>query len=75
MAELTSSQQVKLDIYKLVQMNNAAAQEAFQFIGDDAMKLELFKIHYNQTNTMTDAVARAIDAARKAQECLDLFGV
>lgn len=74
MAELTTSQHFKLDIYKLVQMNNAATQEAFQFIGEDSMKLELFKIHYNQSNASPDVVARTIEAVRKAQESLDLFG-
>ena len=44
---MTEEQKFQLEIYKLV-MNQKpqAAEEAFQFIGTDELKLELFKIHF-----------------------------
>lgn len=42
MAEITSmteEQTFKLEIYKLVANQNAAAEEAFAFIGSDQLKL------------------------------------
>ncbi|EOO8393932.1 DUF2560 family protein, partial [Escherichia coli] len=42
---MTEEQKFQLEIYKLV-MNQNAAAEAFQFIGTDELKLELFKIHF-----------------------------
>ncbi|MCO9197641.1 DUF2560 family protein, partial [Salmonella enterica subsp. enterica serovar Mbandaka] len=41
---MTEEQKFQLEIYKLVMNQNAAAEEAFQFIGTDELKLELFKI-------------------------------
>lgn len=40
---MTEEQKFQLEIYKLVMNQNAAAEEAFQFIGTDELKLELFK--------------------------------
>lgn len=70
---LTEQQKFKLEIYKLVMTQNAAAEEAFAFIGTDQMKLELFRIHYAAGAANGDATTRAIDAVRKAKESLDLF--
>lgn len=71
--EMTEEQKFKLEIYKLVQNQNAAAEKAFAFIGTDQMKLELFKIHYAAGATIGDATTRSIEATRKAKEALDLF--
>ncbi len=38
---MTEEQKFQLEIYKLVMNQNAAAEEAFQFIGTDELKLEL----------------------------------
>lgn len=70
---MTEEQKFKLEIYKLVQNQNAAAEEAFAFIGTDQLKLELFKIHLNLTNGNPDLVPRVIEAVRKSKEALDLF--
>ncbi len=37
---MTEEQKFQLEIYKLVMNQNAAAEEAFQFIGTDELKLE-----------------------------------
>lgn len=71
--ELTPEQQLKLEIYQLVLNQNAAADEAFSFIGSDQLKLELFKIHYQAGGATSDPTTRTIEAVRKAKESLDLF--
>lgn len=45
---MTEEQKFQLEIYKLVMNQNAAAEEAFQFIGTDELKLELFKFTSSQ---------------------------
>lgn len=71
--EMTPEQQFKLEVYRLVQNQNAAAEEAFAFIGNDSLKLELFKIHYQNGAATGDATTRVINAVRLAKEALDLF--
>lgn len=66
-------QKFQLEIYKLVMNQNAAAEEAFQFIGTDELKLELFKIHFQSGGANSDITARTIEAVRKSKEVLDLF--
>ena len=46
---MTEEQKFQVEIYKLVMNQNAAAEEAFQFIGTDELKLELFKIHFQSS--------------------------
>lgn len=76
MAEITSmteEQTFKLEIYKLVANQNAAAEEAFQFIGTDELRLELFKIHFQSGGANSDITIRTFEAVRKSKEALDLF--
>ncbi|ENT5023319.1 DUF2560 family protein [Salmonella enterica] len=70
---MTEEQKFKLEIYKLVMNQNAAAEEAFQFIGTDELKLELFKIHFQSGDANSDITTRTIEAVRKSKEALDLF--
>ncbi|EOT9481891.1 DUF2560 family protein [Escherichia coli] len=51
---MTEEQKFQLEIYKLVMNQNAAAEEAFQFIGTDELKLELFKIHFQSGGANSD---------------------
>ncbi|HDD9944154.1 TPA: DUF2560 family protein [Escherichia coli] len=69
---MTEEQKFQLEIYKLVMNQNAAAEEAFQFIGTDELKLELFKIHQSG-GANSDITTRTIEAVRKSKEALDLF--
>lgn len=70
---MTEEQKFQLEIYKLVMNQNAAAEEAFQFIGTDELKLELFKIHFQSGGANSDITTRTIEAVRKSKEALDLF--
>lgn len=63
---MTEEQKFQLEIYKLVMNQNAAAEEAFQFIGTDELKLELFKIHFQSGGANSDITTRTIEAVRKA---------
>lgn len=55
---MTEEQKFQLEIYKLVMNQNAAAEEAFQFIGTDELKLELFKIHFQSGGANSDIMNR-----------------
>ncbi|EEW3158282.1 DUF2560 family protein [Escherichia coli] len=57
---MTEEQKFQLEIYKLVMNQNAAAEEAFQFIGTDELKLELFKIHFQSGGANSDITTRTI---------------
>ncbi|ENA3059415.1 DUF2560 family protein [Escherichia coli] len=70
---MTEEQKFQLEIYKLVMNQNAAAEEAFQFIGTDELKLELFKIHFQSGGANLDITIRTFEAVRKSKEALDLF--
>ncbi|BET97690.1 DUF2560 family protein [Xenorhabdus nematophila] len=73
MTELTLSQQMRLDVLRLVMNDTAAAQKAIEFIGDNTLKFELFKDQYTLVQTESGVVARADKAVRNAQEALSLF--
>lgn len=45
---MTEEQKFQLEIYKLVMNQNAAAEEAFQFIGTDELKLSYSKFTSSQ---------------------------
>ncbi len=70
---MTEEQKLKLEIYRLLSKNNSAAEEAFQFIGTDELKLELFKIHFQSGGANSDITIRTFEAVRKSKEALDLF--
>ncbi len=64
---MTEEQKFQLEIYKLVMNQNAAAEEAFQFIGTDELKLELFKIHFQSGGANSDITIRTFEAVRKSK--------
>lgn len=70
---MTEEQKFKLQIYQLVLNQNAAAEEAFAFIGTEQLKLELFRIHFQAGGANSDITTRTIEAVRKSKEALDLF--
>ncbi|EKQ2111016.1 DUF2560 family protein [Salmonella enterica] len=56
-----------------VHLHQNTQEEAFQFIGTDELKLELFKIHFQSGGANSDITTRTIEAVRKSREALDLF--
>lgn len=73
LTELTDLQQMKLDIYRLVQNDTAAAEKAIGFIDGKRLNFELFKDQLNLAGAETTSLARAEKAIREAKEALDLF--
>lgn len=73
MIELTTSQQIRLEILRLVMNDTAAAQKAIEFIGDNSLQFELFKDQYKLVQTESGVVARTDKAIRNAKEALSLF--
>lgn len=71
--ELTSQQQLRLDILQLVQNDTAAAQEAIDFIADDPLKLELFKRQYTLAQAEPTAASRTIKSIQGVKDALPLF--
>ena len=70
---LTSQQQTRLTILDMLQYDTAAAQEAIDGIGDDPLKLELFKRQYTLAQSETTALARTIKALKGMKDALSLF--
>lgn len=72
-ADITQQQQLRLEVLHLVQNDNAAAQDAINFIADDALKLELFKRQYTLAQTEPTAVSRTTKAIQGVKDALPLF--
>lgn len=71
--ELTSQQQTRLTILDMLQNDTAAAQQAINFIGDDQLKLELFKRQYTLAQAEPTAVSRTTKAIQGVKDALPLF--
>ncbi|MCK1966861.1 DUF2560 family protein [Franconibacter sp. IITDAS19] len=72
-SSLTPQQKLRLDILTLVQYDTAAAQEAISEIGDDPLKVELFKRQYALSQSEPTAVSRTTKALQGMKEALSLF--
>lgn len=71
--DLTSQQQLRLDVLALVQYDTAAAKQAIAEIADDPLKLELFKRQYTLAQSEPTAVSRTTKALQGMKEALSLF--
>ncbi|WP_312212341.1 DUF2560 family protein [Pseudescherichia sp.] len=71
--DLTSQQQLRLDVLALVQYDTAAAKKAIDDIADDPLKLELFKRQYTLAQSEPTAVSRTTKALQGMKEALPLF--
>ncbi|EPF6610203.1 DUF2560 family protein [Klebsiella aerogenes] len=70
---LTELQQMKLDIFRMVQNDTAAAEKAIIFVAGSQLNFELFKDQYYLATAETTPINRAEKAIREAKEALDLF--
>ncbi|QZN97791.1 DUF2560 family protein [Symbiopectobacterium purcellii] len=70
---LTPQQSTRLELLRLVMNDTAAAQAAIEFVGDDLLKLELFKDQYKLATTEREVVARTFKAIQDAKEALAPF--
>ncbi|EIX9517004.1 DUF2560 family protein [Klebsiella pneumoniae] len=73
MAEITSSQQIRMNLLAMLGYDTAAAKEAIQFVQDDDLKYQMFVQQYNRVTTENTYVAKAMKAIQESTEALTLF--
>lgn len=71
--QMTDTQQLNLELYRLVMKDTAAAKKAIAFVGGNKLKAELFKDAYTLATAETGVVARTDKAIQTATEALALF--
>lgn len=73
MAEITSAQQIRMNLLAMLGYDTAAAKEAIQFVQDDDLKYQMFVQQYNRVTTENTYVAKAMKAIQESTEALTLF--
>lgn len=73
MAEITASEQIRLDIIKKVNYDTAAAKLAIEWVGDSYLKSELFADSFDRVYTESEIVSKTREAIQEATEALALF--
>lgn len=73
MAEITSAQQIRLNLLAMLGYDTAAAKEAIDFVKDDALKYQMFVQQYNRVTTENTYVAKTMKAIQESTEALTLF--
>lgn len=71
--QMTDSQKLKLEVYRLVMNDSAATEKAIEFIASSELNFELFKDAYAKTANENTALAKTEKAIRIAKEVKDLF--
>lgn len=51
MAEITSAQQIRMNLLAMLGYDTAAAKEAIQFVQDDDLKYQMFVQQYNRVTS------------------------
>ncbi len=73
MAEITTSEQIRLNIIKKVNYDTAAAKLAIDFVGDNYLKSQLFADSFDRVFTESEIVSKTRKAIQEATEALALF--
>ncbi|BBQ88732.1 MULTISPECIES: DUF2560 family protein [Klebsiella/Raoultella group] len=73
MAELTTAEQLRLNLLSTLNYDTAAAKEAIAFVQDSPLKYQLFIQQYSRVTTESEVVAKTIKAVQEATEALALF--
>ncbi|SWN03451.1 DUF2560 family protein [Klebsiella pneumoniae] len=73
MAEITSAQQIRMNLLAMLGYDTAAAKEAIQFVQDDDLKYQMFVQQYNRVTSENTNVAKAMKAIQESTEALTLF--
>lgn len=71
--QITSAQQLKLDLLTVVSNDAAAFDKAVSFVGVDELKFELFKKCYEQAHMQPTPLAKADEAVTEAKQRLALI--
>ncbi|MGI1278921.1 DUF2560 family protein [Klebsiella quasipneumoniae subsp. similipneumoniae] len=73
MAELTTAEQLRLNLLSTLNYDTAAAKEAILFVQASPLKYQLFIQQYSRVTTESEVVAKTIKAVQEATEALELF--
>lgn len=73
MSEITTSEQIRLDIIKKVNYGTAAAKLAIDWVGDSYLKSESFADSFDRVYTESEIVSKTRKAIQEATEALALF--
>ncbi|GKM98177.1 hypothetical protein NUBL17183_46230 [Klebsiella pneumoniae] len=73
MAEITSAQQIRMNLLAMLGYDTAAAKEAIQFVQDDDLNYQMFVQQYNRVTSENTYVAKAMKAIQESTEALTLF--
>lgn len=73
MSEITPAEQIRLDIFKKVNYDTAAAKLAIDWVGDNYLKSELFLDSFDRVYTESEPVSKTRKAIQEATEALALF--
>ena len=73
MADITTSEQIRLDLIKKVNYDTAAAKLAIDWVGDSNLKAELFADSFERVFTESEIVSKTRKAIQEATEALALF--
>lgn len=73
MSEITSAEQIRLNLLSALNYDTAAAKEAIEFVQDSPLKYQLFIQQHSRVFTESEPVAKAIKAVQEATEALELF--
>ncbi|ELQ6121956.1 DUF2560 family protein [Cronobacter sakazakii] len=71
--QMTDTQLLNLDLYRLVMKDTAAAKKAIAFVAGNQLKAELFKDAYTLATAESGVVGRTDKAIQTATEALALF--
>ncbi|EPP0955036.1 DUF2560 family protein [Cronobacter dublinensis] len=71
--QMTDTQQLNLDLYRLVMKDTAAAKKVIAFVSGDQLKAELFKDAFTIAGSEPGIVGRTDKAIQTATEALALF--
>ncbi|MCI7949293.1 DUF2560 family protein [Klebsiella pneumoniae] len=73
MSEITSAEQIRLNLLSALNYDTAAAKEAIAFVQDSQLKYQIFIQQYCRVTTESEVVAKTIKAIQEATEALALF--
>ena len=71
--QVTDLQAMRLALLRLVQNDPAAYKASSEFVGDQAIKFELFQDCYTQAHMEPTAVAKTLSAIAEAEQRLSLI--
>jgi len=73
--QITDAQKLKLELLTLVSNDATAFKKATEFVGNDMLRLELFRTCYAQAHLQPTPATKADEAVAEAEQRLAIMGV